>query len=49
MNGMLEEHFKKLTSVKSLQRWSLHLTKTGFLLSSQNIHNQTSSTKHGED
>lgn len=44
MNGMWKEPFKKPSSGKSLQGWSLRLTKIGFLLSSQNTHNQTSST-----
>jgi len=36
---MLKEKFKKLTSAKTLQHWSSHLTKA--VLNSQNIHNQT--------
>ena len=32
MNGMLKEQFKKLTSTKTLQHWSSHLTKAGFFV-----------------
>lgn len=42
MNGMLKEQLEKLTSTKTSQHCSSHLTKAGFfLLNSWNIHNQT--------
>lgn len=41
MNGVLKEKLKKLTSTKTLQQWSPHLTKAVFLLNCQNICNQT--------
>ena len=41
MNGMLREQLKKLTSTKTLQHWSSHLSKARFLLNSWNIYYQT--------
>lgn len=38
--GCWKEQLKNLTSTKTLQQWSAHLTKAVFLLNNWNIHNQ---------